>query len=127
MCGSSLNWYVPVLYAIRVLQSRHRMEYGRNAVGSLAQIRALTRDGTLDKVNGNLVPRTHCLVLEAVSNIKDTPKVLISLLFLTLLLNYANSNVTPFFQNQCSVWYTTYLSESKHSMCNNFQSKCSNL
>ena len=33
--------------------------------GSLAQVRALTRDGTLDKVNGNLVPRTHCLVLEA--------------------------------------------------------------
>ena len=65
MCGSSLNWYVPVLYAIRVLQSRHRMEYRRNAVGSLAQVRALTRDGTLDKVNGNLVPRTHCLVLEA--------------------------------------------------------------
>ena len=27
--------------------------------------RALTRDGTLDKVNGNLVPCTHCLVLEA--------------------------------------------------------------
>ena len=57
--------FLHVLYAIRVLQSRHRMEYGRNAVGSLAQIRALTRDGTLDKVNGNLVPRTHCLVLEA--------------------------------------------------------------
>ena len=33
--------------------------------GSLAQVRALTRDGTLDKVNGNLVPRTRCLVLEA--------------------------------------------------------------
>ena len=33
--------------------------------GSLAQVRPLTRDGTLDKVNGNLVPRMHCLVLEA--------------------------------------------------------------
>ena len=33
--------------------------------GSLAQVRALTRDETLDKVNGNLVPRTRCLVLEA--------------------------------------------------------------
>ena len=32
VCGSSLNWYVPVLYAIRVLQSRYRMGYRRNAV-----------------------------------------------------------------------------------------------
>ena len=30
-----------------------------------AQVRALTRDGTLHKVNGNLFPRTHFLVLEA--------------------------------------------------------------
>ena len=32
MCGSSLNKSVPVLYAIRVLQSRYRMGYRRNAV-----------------------------------------------------------------------------------------------
>ena len=62
--------------------------------GSLAQVRALTRDGPLDKVNGNLVPRTLFSLRSTVSNTKDTRKVLISLLFLTLLLNYANSNVT---------------------------------
>ena len=33
--------------------------------GSLAQVRPLTRHEPLDKVSGNLVPRTHCLVLEA--------------------------------------------------------------
>ena len=63
--------------------------------GSLAQIRALTRDGPLDKaVNGNLVPSTLFSLRSTVSNTKDTREVLISLLFLTLLLNYANSNVT---------------------------------
>ena len=70
------------------------MGYRRNAVGSLAQVRALTRDGPLDKVNVNLVPRTLFGLRSTVSNTKDTRKVLISLLFLTLLLNYANSNVT---------------------------------
>ena len=70
------------------------MGYRRNAVGSLAQVRTLTRDGPLDKVNVNLVPRTLFGLRSTVSNTKDTRKVLISLLFLTLLLNYANSNVT---------------------------------
>ena len=62
--------------------------------GSLAQIRALTRDGPLDKVNGIRVPRTLFSLRSTVSNTTDTRKVLISFLFLTLLLNYANSNVT---------------------------------
>ena len=45
-------------------------------------------------VNGNLVPPTLLSLRSTVSNTKDTQEVLISLLFLTLLLNYANSNVT---------------------------------
>ena len=44
--------------------------------GSLAQVRALTRDGPLDKVNGNLVPRTLFSLRSTVSNTKDTRKVL---------------------------------------------------
>ena len=40
--------------------------------GSLAQIRALTRDGPLDKVNGILVPRTLFSLRSTVSNTKDT-------------------------------------------------------
>ena len=67
MCGSSLNWYVPVLYRPYVCFSRDTVWDTEEMLlrGSLAQVRALTRDGTLDEVNGNLVPRTHCLVLEA--------------------------------------------------------------
>ena len=44
--------------------------------GSLAQIRALTRDGPLDKVNGILVPRTLFSLRSTVSNTKDTREVL---------------------------------------------------
>ena len=68
MCRSSLNWYVPVLYACHTcasVETPYGIQKKCCCTGSLAQVRALTRDGTLDKVNGNLVPRTHCLVLEA--------------------------------------------------------------
>ena len=44
--------------------------------GSLAKIRALTRDGPLDKVNGILVPRTLFSLRSTVSNTKDTREVL---------------------------------------------------
>ena len=44
--------------------------------GSLAQIRALTRDGPLDKVNGILVPPTLLNLRSTVSNTKDRREVL---------------------------------------------------
>ena len=53
-------------YMLYVCFSRYTVWYTEEMLldGSLAQLRALTRDGALDKVNGNLVPRTRCLVLE---------------------------------------------------------------
>ena len=55
--------------------------------GSLAQVRASTRDEPLDKVNGNVVPRTHCFVLEALLETLRTREKCLFLLFFTLLLN----------------------------------------
>ena len=43
--------------------------------GSLAQIRALTRDGPLDEVNGILVPPTLLNLRSTVSNTKDTREI----------------------------------------------------
>ena len=56
MCGSSLNWCsCAICHACASVEIPYGMQKKCCCTGYLAQVRALTRDGPLDKVNGNLV------------------------------------------------------------------------
>ena len=60
--------WLAVLYACHTcasVETPYGIQKKCCCTGSLAQVRALTRDGPLDKVNENLVRRTHRLVLVA--------------------------------------------------------------
>ena len=62
----------PICHASASVEIPYGTQKKYCCTGSLAQKRALTRDGPLDKVSGILVPRALFSLRSTVSNTKDT-------------------------------------------------------